>query len=161
MKRRDKQACAAGLYYSVAPSALNGTILLANEWQDIIRLHCNHAPLDMPDHCDDCRVKMMVKHALSCKIGGLVHIRHNDVADEYHHMKGAASSFRKVTRKPRIDFRVSQRVTVGESAQGNPIAANSTTNDGETEHAASNILITGERRDARVHLFWERGHPCL
>ena len=100
MKRRDKQACAAGLYYSVAPSALNGTILLANEWQDIIRLHCNHAPLDMPDHCDGCGANVTVEHALSCKLDVLVHIKHDDVADEWRHMNVTASSFGKVTREP-------------------------------------------------------------
>ena len=39
---------------------------------------------DIPQHCDGCGVRMMVNHALLCKARGLVHIRHDDVADEWH-----------------------------------------------------------------------------
>ena len=38
---------------------------------------------------------MTVEHALSCKVGGLVHIRHDDVADEWRHLCGCALSFVK------------------------------------------------------------------
>jgi hypothetical protein len=41
----------------------------------------------MPNDCDGCGAKMTVEHALSCKMGGLVHIRHDDVADEWRHVR--------------------------------------------------------------------------
>ena len=45
---------------------------------------------------------MTVEHALCCKVGGLVHIRHDDVADEWHHLCGCALSLGRVEREPRI-----------------------------------------------------------
>ena len=50
---------------------------------------------------------------------------------------------------------------VGESAQGPPPAANNWTADGDTKIDTANIPITGERGDAIVHGFWERGGPCI
>ena len=60
---------------------LNVTGLLADEWRDNLRLRYNQSLLDMPATCDGCGAKMSVEHALSSKTGGLVHIRHDDVAD--------------------------------------------------------------------------------
>ncbi len=96
--RRDKRNCAAGAWLS----RLNGTSLLADEWRDNVRLRYNHSPLDMPAACDSCGAKMLVKHALSCKVGGLIHIRHDDVADEWRHLCGTALSPSRVKREPRI-----------------------------------------------------------
>ena len=91
------------------PSLLNGTSLLVNEWRDNVRLRYNHIPLEMPDRCDGCGAKMTVEHALQCKSGGLVHIRHDDVGDEWGHLNGCASSNGHVTREPRIHSSVCHR----------------------------------------------------
>jgi hypothetical protein len=45
---------------------------------------------------------MTVEHALLCKTGGLVHIWHNDVADEWRHLCSTALSPCRVEREPRI-----------------------------------------------------------
>ena len=90
--RRDKRNCAAGAWLSVFPNRLNGTGLSADKWRDNVRLRYNHSPLDMPAACDGCGARMTVEHALSCKVGGLVHIRHDDVADEWWHLCGIALS---------------------------------------------------------------------
>ncbi len=90
--RRDKQNCAAGAWLLVLPNRLNGTGLLADKWRDNVCLQYNHSPLDMPTACDGCGTKMTVEHALSCKTGGLVHTRHDDVADEWPHLCGTALS---------------------------------------------------------------------
>ena len=89
---RDKQNCAAGEWLSVFQNRLNVTRQLADEWRDNVRLRYNHSPLEMPAACDGSGAKMTVEHALSCKMGGLVHIRHNDVADEWRHLCGTALS---------------------------------------------------------------------
>ncbi|KAL3806424.1 hypothetical protein ACHAXA_007766, partial [Cyclostephanos tholiformis] len=104
--RRDKWNSAAGAWLSVFPNRLNGTDLSADEWRDNVRLRYNHSPLDMPAACDGCGAKMTVEHALSCKVGGLVHIRHDDVADEWRHLCGTALSPSRVEREPPI-FRCS------------------------------------------------------
>ncbi len=95
-ERRDKQNCASGVWLTVVPSRLNGTSISADEWRDNVRLQYNHLPLNMPQHCDGCNERMTVEHALLCKKGGLVHIRHDDVADEWQHLCGTALSFGRV-----------------------------------------------------------------
>ncbi len=72
--RRDNRNCATGAWLSVFPNWLNGTGLLADKWRDNVRLRYNHSSLDMPAACDGCGAKMLVKHALLCKVGGLVYI---------------------------------------------------------------------------------------
>jgi hypothetical protein len=107
--RRDKQNCAAGAWLLVFANRLNGTGLSADEWKDNVRLRYNHSPLEMPAACDGCGAKMTVEHALLCKMGGLVHIWHDDVADEWRHLCGTALSPCRVEREPIIFSCVSRR----------------------------------------------------
>jgi hypothetical protein len=129
--RRKSRNCAAGAWLSVFPNRLNGTGLSVDEWRDNIRLRYNHSPLDMPTVCDGCGAKTTVKHALSCKMGGLVHIRHDDVADEWRHLCGTALSPGRVERKPRFFSSVSRRVRV---AAGNTPTPDSSTPTANTLH---------------------------
>jgi hypothetical protein len=100
IKRRDILAGAAGLWLSVIPDRLSGNSLSAEEFRDNLRLRYNLLLLNMPQLCDGCGALMTVKHALCCKVGGLVHIRHDDVADEWRHLCGCALSFGRVEREP-------------------------------------------------------------
>ncbi len=51
------------------------------EFRDNLSLWYSLKPLDMPYLCFGCVAKMTVEHALQCqcKVGGLVHCRHDDV----------------------------------------------------------------------------------
>ena len=100
--RRDMRNCRNGAWLTVVPSRLNGTDLSANEFRDNIRLRYNFKPLDMPSRCDGCGAKLTVEHAMSCKVGGLVHCRHDTTGDEFRHLAGCALGFNKVEREPRI-----------------------------------------------------------
>ena len=101
-KTRDARACNAGLWLSVYPSHLNSTVLSTNEWRDNVRLRYNHIPLDMPKLCDGCGAHMTVEHALSCKKGGLVSLRHDGVADEWRHLCGCGFTPGRAEREPHI-----------------------------------------------------------
>ena len=82
-KRRCKKALSGtSTFLSVVPHCLNGNILTAEEWRTNVRLLYNINPLNMPESCNGCGAKLTVEHALSCKVGGLVHIRHDDFAHE-------------------------------------------------------------------------------
>ena len=72
------------------PIRLNSTIMFNHEWQEKLWLRYNHAPLVVPQHYDRCRAKMTVERALSCKKGGLVHIRHDNAANEWRHLCDSA-----------------------------------------------------------------------
>ncbi len=107
------------------PNRLNGTSLLADEWWDNVRLRYNHSLLDMPAACNGCGAKMLVEHALSCKVGSLVHIQHDDVADEWRHLCGTVLSPSQVEREPRIFTCISQRARAAEGNTNPPPTINS------------------------------------
>ncbi len=112
-------------------------------------------PLDMPQLCDGCDAPMTVEHALCCKVGGLVHMRHDDVADEWRHLCGCSLSFGRAEREPQIYSRVSrqQRLDASSDAPGgeedNPTAPTDQTPP------------TGKRGDASAHGFWQRGRTAI
>eukprot|EP00957_Ditylum_brightwellii_P199288 15191242-Ditylum_brightwellii.AAC.1 len=39
-------------------------------------------PQDLSSHCDGCRKKFGICHALDCKTGGLITAQHNELRDE-------------------------------------------------------------------------------
>ena len=55
----------------------------------------------MPQHCDGCGTKLTVEHALSCRVRGLVHTLHNNVADEFCALFTLAFSSGRVQCTPR------------------------------------------------------------
>jgi hypothetical protein len=71
-----------GLWLSIKPSTLNGTELSAQEFRDALLLCHARTPGDLQSHCDGCGVKFDVCHALECKVGGLVILRHNEINEE-------------------------------------------------------------------------------
>jgi len=148
--RRDKRNSASGVWLTVVPSRLNGSGISAEEWRDNVRLRYNLQPIDMPDRCDGCNCQLTVEHALSCKKGGLVHIRHDDVADEWRYLCGTALSFGRVEREPRIYSSVGRLVREAGEAAETPAA-------GERDE----MQTTGERGDAGVHGFWQRQRMAI
>ena len=70
--------------YCPKPPQWHDSVSGRKEVRDNLSLWYSLKPLDMPDLCFGCAVaKMMVEHALQCKVGGLVHCRHNDVTREF------------------------------------------------------------------------------
>jgi hypothetical protein len=98
---------------------------------------------------------MTVEHALCCKVGGLVHIQHDDVADEWRHLCGCALSFGRVTRKPQIYSSVSHQQRLEASSD-----AHSGEEDDPTA-STDQTPPTGERGDASAHGFWQRGRTAI
>jgi hypothetical protein len=127
-----------------------------DEWRDNIRLRYNHSPLDMPAACNGCRAKMLVKHALSCKVGGLIHIQHDDVADEWRHLCGTPLSPSQVEHEPQIFTCISQWARAAEGTTNPPPPSTPTANTPPTPHTT-----TKERGDASCHEVWERGQTCI
>ena len=64
------------------PSFMDDTELSAEELWDNIRLRLGLTPLRLPTDCDVCRAPFSAEHACQCKIGGLITLRHNILADD-------------------------------------------------------------------------------
>ena len=109
VKRQDILASAVGLWLYIIPDRLKGNPLSAKEFRDNLRLRYNLLPLDMPQLCDGCVMLMTFEHALCCKVGSLVHIQYDNMADEWHHLCDCALTFGHVEREPRIYFSVSRQ----------------------------------------------------
>jgi hypothetical protein len=145
VKRQDILAGAAGLWLLVIPDCLNGNSLSAQEFRDNLWLRYNLLLLDM----------LTVEHALCCKGGGLVHIRHDDVADEWRQLCGCALSFGRVKREPQIYSSVSRQQWLDASSN-----AHSGVEDDPT--APTDLTPpTGKRGDASAHGFWQRGGTAV
>jgi hypothetical protein len=76
------------------PSRLkNGTKLSSQEFHDALLLCCTRTPGDLPSSlCDGCGVEFCVRHALKCKVGGLViMLRHRAQRDQLKELCNLAS----------------------------------------------------------------------
>jgi hypothetical protein len=150
MARWDKWNCAAGAWLSVFPNWLNGTSLSADKWLNNARLWYNYSLLDMPATCNGCGAKMTIEYVLLCKMGGLVHIRNDDVGDEWRHLCGTAHSPSRVEREPRIFSCISCRAGV---ALGNTTPPPLPPPTAETQHQP---MATEEWGNGSCHRFGER-----
>ena len=79
-------------------------LLSCNEWRDNIRLCYGMEPLGLCKSCDGCCANFTVEYMLSCKMGGLVSIRHNDVHGEAEALAAMVTQKSAVSYEPPIYF---------------------------------------------------------
>ena len=101
-KRCMERASKTGGWLSLIPNRLNGTTLSADEFVDNVRLRYHLNPHDLAPQCSGCGAAFNVDHALSCKVGGLVTARHNEVAGEWHELCAHAFTSAAVSDEPLI-----------------------------------------------------------
>ena len=170
VKRRTQKALeGTGRFLTALPHILNGTILSADEWRDNARLLFNLEPLDLPQHCDGCGARFTVDHALSCKKGGLVHVRHEDVASEWRWLASCAFTPSHVEREPSIESSAGRRAReAAEADQGPNPATNRAPNpppnpppQPATQAGTTTPVPDEKRGDAGVFGFWTRGRQAI
>jgi hypothetical protein len=91
-----------GLWLTTLPSTVNGMELLAQEFLDQLLLRYARSPGDLPSHCDGCGQTFSVQHAMTCKTGGLVIIRHNEIADKLANLTSKALTPSAIHNEPSI-----------------------------------------------------------
>lgn len=138
-KRRLDRATKTGAWLTATPDRLNGTDLSSAEFRDSLRLRFGLTPNSLPHRCDGCQQRFTVGHAMSCKKGGLVLLRHNDVANEWHELCAQALTPSAVTDEPLIN--------TGQCRRGSDRAY--------TEPVAE------LRGDVAAHGFWTRGSTAV
>ncbi len=137
------------------PDHLNGNPLSAEEFHDNLRLRYNLLPLNMSQLCNGCGALMTIEHALCCKVGGLVHIQHDDVADEWRHLCGCALTFGQVEREPQIYSCMSHQQRL--DALSDAPSGEEDTPTAPTDQTPP----TGKRGDAGAHGFWQCGRMAI
>jgi hypothetical protein len=136
-RARDRET---GAWLTAMPDRLNGTDLSADEFRDSLRLRLGLIPTSLPARCDGCRQMFSVAHAMSCKKGGLVLLRHNDVKAEWLHLCATALSPSAVSDEPLIHSGRGRQTTTG---------------------AASTEIEPELRGDVSAHGFWTRGTTAI
>ena len=101
-KKRLARIGACGPWLTVPPNLLDGTVLSAAKFRDNVRGRYGMMPLGLCAKCDGCGAKFTKEHAMSCKKGGLVGIRHDDVADAAGTLGTMALNSSRVSYKPLI-----------------------------------------------------------
>ena len=86
------------VWLSVLPIAANNFDLTAQEFRDALAVHYKKPLLAIPPHCDGCGAPSSLDHFLSCKKGGLVVQRHNELRDAVDDL--AALLWGQVRREP-------------------------------------------------------------
>jgi hypothetical protein len=91
-----------GAWLTAMPDTLNGTELSADEFRDSLRLRFGLQPTSLPPRCGGCDERFSVEHAMTCKKGGLVTLRHNDVSAEWNHLCSQALTPSAISDEPLI-----------------------------------------------------------
>ena len=86
------------LWLTVFPLAKHHFDLSATEFRDALALQYKKLLLGVLSHCDGCGDPFDLSHALSCRKGGLVTQRHNEVCDAFGDL--AALAWSQVTCEP-------------------------------------------------------------
>ncbi|KAI2504762.1 hypothetical protein MHU86_9698 [Fragilaria crotonensis] len=137
-KRRIIRSAATGAWLS-RPSLLNGSDLSAEEFRDGVRLRLGLTPTSLPPRCDGCGERFTTEHAMSCRKGGLILHRHNDLVATWGQLCGQAHTPSTVSDEPLIQ----------------------TSQDAQAAGANRTEPTPELRGDIAVHGFWTRGTTAI
>ena len=152
-KRRLVRSSETGLWLTTTPNRMNGTLLSADEFRDSLRIRFGMDPLHLQSQCDGCNQRFSVEHAMNCKKGGLITIRHDDIKDEWHQLCAQALTPSAVSDEPLI---YSGRAVLQE-VQNNATATAPTPRPDST----AELVPPEHRGDVAAHGFWQRGTTAV
>ena len=87
-------------WLNVLPSTKDNYDLSSNEFRDALCLRYAKPLLNLPHSCDGCSSVFTTSHALDCKKGGLVTLRHNEIRDVLYDVSSLAWS--QVIKEPLV-----------------------------------------------------------
>ena len=150
LKNRLARASNSGTWLSAIPNHLCGNILSAVEFRDNIRLRYGLVPLNLERICDGCGKRADVQHYLSCPVGGLGILRHDELGRTFATLAKDALSKAYVYREPRT-------IPSGEQRQDrNSNAAGANATSPQTQRREDRT-----RGDVSVYGFWSPGTDCM
>ena len=148
MKRRDGRKVAkrlertkeTGAWLSCVPNRFDGTEVSGEEFFDNLAIRYGLRPRGLPERCDGCNEPFSVEHGLSCKKGGFVGQRHDDVCEEWAHLCSMALTPARISSEPEIFY-------------GRGLTA--------AQRSESEVLGDEARGDIGAHGFWKRGRTAI
>jgi hypothetical protein len=123
-----------GAWLSAIPNRFDGTDLSREEFQDNLAICYGLCPRGLPERCDGCNEPFLVEHELSCKRGGFVGQRHDDVCKELAHLCSMALMAARISSEPEIFY--------GRGLNG-------------AQRNANEVLGNKARGDVGAHGFWK------
>ena len=129
------------------PSTVNWTELGAQEWQDDALLRYGLEPPDLPKYCNGYNAQFSICHALDCKRGGLVMVRHNELRDRVADLNGKTFTPSHVRNDPLIYQGCAVKRTKSKPARPSGI-----TNTEDTPPEA-----TEQKEDLLLQELWHNG----
>jgi hypothetical protein len=138
-KRRITRSADTGAWLTTLPTLLNGSDLSADEFRDGARLRLGLTPTALPPQCDGCGERFTTDHAMSCRKGGLIIHRHNDLVTTWGQLCGQALTPSTVTDEPLI-----------QPSRDTPMAETTQT-----------VPAPELRGDLAVHGFWTKGQTAI
>uniref|UniRef100_A0A7S1VBR9 Uncharacterized protein n=1 Tax=Grammatophora oceanica TaxID=210454 RepID=A0A7S1VBR9_9STRA len=111
------------------------------EFRDSLLLRYARSPPDLPSACDGCGKECTVRHALACKVGGLVIRRHDEIRDVLIDIASKVFPNAAIRDEPKIHTgRVAEEEKATEQTTNN-VRRNFRKHKGEEERG--DILIRG------------------
>ena len=140
-----KRGKECGQWLSCVPSDVNGTELSAEEFRTNLHLRYARTPGDLPKKCDGCGARFTIQHSLQCKTGGLVIIRHDEVANELMDLAQKALSKSAVRVEPLIhtDSAETSKIVAQEPESGTQSDDNQPSNHSENDGKRGDVLVRG------------------
>jgi hypothetical protein len=138
-KRRIKRSASTGAWLTTLPNLINGSDLSADEFCDRVRLRLGLKPTSLPPRCDGCGEHFTIEHAMSCRKGGLILHRHNDLVTTWGQLCGQAHTPSTVSNEPLI-----------QPSRDMLVAATTCT-----------VPSPELRGDLAVHGFWTQGQTAI
>jgi hypothetical protein len=152
VKRTILRGKSTGKWLSTLPTIVNGTVIAPQEFRDGLCLRYAITPEGLPSHCDGCGQKFSKDHALSCKKGGLVTIRHNEIRDELGFLCSQAFCPSAVRDEPLINH---GRTVDLKKARDASNSAPSTPKTSESNTEKQGKPDNDERGDLLIRGFWD------
>ena len=140
-----------GQWLTVLPSTVSGTELGCNEFRDALRLRYGRSLANLPSHCDGCGASFSLEHALSCKVGGLIIQRHDEINQELASLSTMALKNSSVRAEPLINPGSADKVNQSPPTQETPAP------DTPPEPPEDNR----DRGDLLVRNLWKQGSDCI
>jgi hypothetical protein len=128
---------------------INGTELSAQEFRDQLLIRYAKQPSDMPKTCNGCGSIHTVGHALQCKVGGLVILRHDEIANILADLSMKALTPSAERDEPRIHPHSRKLEKPEPTNQENPVQYCKAKSNDE------------DRGDILVRGLWQRGTDCI